>query len=88
MCYIADTGCEDGEIRLADGTATAGRVEICDSGIWGTVCHDSWDNNDARVVCRQLGFVDECELLTSFANSMATSVKFMCNSWEVKHSFK
>ena len=48
--------CTHGNVRLVDGTTSSeGRVEICNNGIWGTVCDDDWSTNDAHGVCRQLG---------------------------------
>ena len=39
-------------------------MEILYSGNWGTVCDDIWNMNNARVVCRQLGYSDAVSALS------------------------
>ena len=59
MTFISTVAqsCSYGALRLVGGrSSNEGRVEICINGVWGTVCHSSWDNNDATVVCRQIGY--------------------------------
>ena len=54
---IINTACRPRDLRL-QGSAVqgSGRVEVCINDVWGTVCDNLWSSNDARVVCRQLGF--------------------------------
>ena len=54
---------DTGELRLVDGTRTTGdgrpcegRLEIYINGQWGTICDDYWNDEEADVACRQLGF--------------------------------
>ena len=54
----------EGAIRLMNGSnATEGTVEVCNGTRYGTVCDDHWDELDARVVCRQLGYSGEAVAL-------------------------
>ena len=56
-CHI--TGCSDGAVRVMGGAnPLEGRIEICQSNEYGTVCDDFWDELEAKVVCKQLGYTE------------------------------
>ena len=48
--------CRTGDIRVIEGTPQDGFLEYCIDGVWGVVCGPNWDDNDADVACRQLGY--------------------------------
>lgn len=49
--------CQEGEVRLVGANVSnEGRVEVCLGNTWATVCDNGWANNDASVVCGQLGY--------------------------------
>ena len=60
MCSFL-TGCADGLVRLVGGHDHEGTVELCVNGLWTLVGDDAWDDNDAEVVCTQLGLDYTCE---------------------------
>ena len=68
MMYVSATVqyYNHGEVRLVGGTSpNKGRVEVfaCTSisCSWGPVCGNGWDDEDAQVICRQLGYRSESD---------------------------
>ena len=64
-CFTS-VSCSHGQVRLVAGSHQfEGRVEICINREWGSVCDNQWDKNDAKVVCRQLGYPESGEFIHS-----------------------
>ena len=51
VCYV-------GDIRLTGtgSSVSSGNVELCILNHFNAICGNVWNSNDAKVVCRQLGF--------------------------------
>ena len=65
-------------MRLVGGSnSLEGRVEICSSGSWGTICdrYGYWDSVDAGVACRQLGFAYAGKKLLKTVKHYETSIQ-------------
>lgn len=60
MLKIIILDCTDGDVRLVGGSyENEGTVEICSGGLWGLIADAGWDDNDAKVICRQAGFQND-----------------------------
>ena len=56
--FFAD--CRDGDVRIVGGASpTEGTVLVCYNNLWGMITENGWGDNDAAVVCRQLGYSGE-----------------------------
>ena len=56
LSYIT-VECNNGEIRLVGGESSSeGRLEICYNDIWTPVCVTYFDDEEAAVACKQLGY--------------------------------
>lgn len=54
-------------VRLVGDSHCSGRVEVLNNKTWATVCSTAFDQQDAEVVCRELGCGSPKEVLRADA---------------------
>ena len=73
----------DTQVRLTGHNSSfAGRVEVFAHGVWGRVLHwwsPKWGQNEAAVVCRQLGFPGVITALSSSSFGEGSGPVLMTN---------
>ena len=52
-------------------------MEVFADGAWGTVCDDEFDQNDATVICRELGFEGTAEALSQASFGLGESLDIL-----------
>ncbi|XP_052219913.1 uncharacterized protein LOC127837120 [Dreissena polymorpha] len=69
--------CDAVRAELVDGpNKYSGRVEILIGKHRGTVCDDSWDNKDASVICRMLGYGGGTAFIKAHFGQGSSSIHF------------
>ena len=58
---------------MGGGNPLEGRVEICINNAWGTVCENAFDQDDADVICRQLGVIHNGKICSAYAKESEKS---------------
>lgn len=61
LIFKVGSFCTHGNVRLSNGSTNYGRVEVCQFQEWGSICDNSWDRNDASVICKMNNFDPSCK---------------------------
>ncbi|XP_063406062.1 deleted in malignant brain tumors 1 protein-like [Mytilus trossulus] len=76
-CFLNCSTENEGDLRITEGFAgKQGRLEIYYKGEWGTLCDNQFENGDAEVACRQLGYCSGLQLPSNKVNDGMGTIWF------------